>query len=641
MRMLLSGRPDLVKQVSQSVIPSAARSARLPAIVGTRMAEQRWRAADILRLGVGEGQQLVYTRATRTAQVLPRPQAALLASCQTFRTIDEHARAAASQLEPSGIAATRAQLETFARDGLLVEEASLRARCLAVPRPDVEPNSISTVSVVTADRVASLERCLSSYIDNARSHQRTFQFQVMDDARTADARTATQEMLSRLARNRGVGIAYAGAEEKRALAAALASDGEIPPDVIEFALFDPEGCGRSTGANHNAQLLYGAGQPFVSVDDDTTARLAAVPGAKAGIALSSEYESQPTWFFADRARALDAATFEDLDAVAIHERVIGQPVSACLTELNPARLTVDRLGTMLLRQIEAGRARVLVTQTGLVGDAGTAYPPALTHLSGESWLRFVANEAVYREAMRSRELVRGAAQLTITDSAFLSTGPALAIDARGLVPPFFPVQRNTDGIFGVTLRTTIEGGCIAHLPVTLEHAPAEARAIPGDALTRFAGQSRLQDIILASIHSFPANAAGGDDVPARIVALGHHLRAIGSLQNEDFLTFMRPWVWRLKGTLIAALEDDLAAHGNHPPYWVADVRRFLESLRGAMATDAYLVPSNVPSTPNDDDRGNLTRRLVRRFGDLLVWWPAIFERARVLQADGRALVQRF
>src|ERR1700681_3879682 len=366
------------------------------------MVEKRWRAADILRLGIGEGQQLVYSRATRTARVLPRAQAALLASCQTFRTLDEHARAAPSQLELSAMASTRAQLQTFARDGLLVEEASLRARCLAAPRPDAEPVSISTVSVVTADRVASLERCLSSYIDNARSHQRTFQFQVMDDARTAEARRATQQMLSTLARDRGVEIAYAGADEKRALAAALARDGEIPPDVIEFALFDPEGCGRSTGANHNAQLLYGAGQLFVSVDDDTTARLAATPGAKPGIALSSEYQSQPTWFFADRTRALDAATFEDRDAIAIHEQVIGRTASACLSDLDPVSLGVDRLGAMLLRQIESGRDRVLVTQTGLVGDAASAYPPALSHLSGESWARLVANEPTYREAMRSR-----------------------------------------------------------------------------------------------------------------------------------------------------------------------------------------------------------------------------------------------
>ncbi|MDQ6884285.1 MAG: hypothetical protein M3077_08645 [Candidatus Dormibacteraeota bacterium] len=605
------------------------------------MVEQRWRAADILRLGIGEGQQLVYTRATRTAQVMPRVQAALLASCQTFRTLDEHARAALSQLHPSDIAATRAQLQAFARDGLLVEEASLRTRCLAAPHRDAGPISISTVSVVTADRVASLERCLSSYIDNARSHQRTVQFRVMDDARTPDARTATQQMLGTLARDCGVAIAYAGADEKRALAAALTRDGEIPPDVIEFALFDPEGCGRSTGANHNAQLLYGAGRLFVSVDDDTTARLAATPGAKAGIALSSEYESQPTWFFADRARALESATFEDHDAIAIHEQLLGRTASACLRELDPASLVVDRLGAMLLRQIESGRGRVLVTQTGLVGDAASAYPPALSHLSGESFSRLVANEPDYREAMRSREVARGIAQLTITDNAALSTGPAIALDARELLPPFFPVQRNTDGIFGVTLRTTIEGGCIAHLPWTLEHAPADARIIPGDALTRFAGHSRLQDVVLASIHSVPAIAAGGGhDASARMTALGEHLRALGSLENQDFLTFLRPWVWRIKGSFIAALEEDLAAHDNQPVYWAADVRRFLESLREAMATDAYFIPEDLPSARNDEERMNLTRRLVRRFADLLVWWPAIFERARALQANGSRLVQR-
>ncbi len=604
------------------------------------MAEQRWRAADILRLGIGEGQQLVYTRTTRTARAMPRPQAVLLASCQTFRTIDEHARAVAGQ--PNDIAATRTQLQIFARDGLLVEEASLRARCLAAPRPDAEPNLISTVSVVTADRVASLERCLSSYIDNARSHQRTFQLLVMDDARTADGQAATQQMLRTLARDRSVDIAYAGADEKRALAAALASDGEIPPDVIEFALFDPEGCGRSTGANHNAQLLCGAGQPFISVDDDTTARLAATPGAKAGIALSSEYQSQPTWFFADRAGALDAAAFEDRDAVAIHEQVLGRTASACLRELNPESVAVDRLGAMLLRQIESGRGRVLVTQTGLVGDAASAYPPALSHLSGESWARLVDNEPTYREAMRSREVARGIAQLTITDNAALSTGPAIALDARELLPPFFPVQRNTDGIFGVTLQTTIEGGCIAHLPWTLEHAPADARIIPVDALTRFAGRSRLQDIVLASIHSLPAIAAsgGGRDASTRMTALGEHLRALGSLEHQDFLTFVRPWVWRIKGSFIAALEEDLAAHGNQPAYWAADVQRFLESLRQAMATDAYFVPEDLPAARSDEERKQLTRRLVRRFGELLEWWPAIFERGRALQANGSRLVQR-
>src|ERR1700704_2573093 len=204
------------------------------------MAKQRWRAAEILRLGIGAGQQLVYARPTQRARVMARQDAGLLAACDTFRTIDEHARVATGDLTTA--VAVRAQLEAFARDGLLVEEEALRAGCRAAAQKE-DPVTISTVSVVTADRVGSLRQCLSSYLDNARSHDRTISVQVMDDARTAKARTQTQQLLSALARERGAEIVYAGADEKRALARALGADGEIPPEVLEFALFDPETCG--------------------------------------------------------------------------------------------------------------------------------------------------------------------------------------------------------------------------------------------------------------------------------------------------------------------------------------------------------------------------------------------------------------
>ena len=153
-------------------------------------------------------------------------------------------------------------------------------------------------------------------------------------------------------------------------------------------------------------------------------------------------------------------------------------------------------------------------------------------------------------------------------------------------------------------------------------------------MTRFAGRSRLQDIVLACLHSFTF-VAGSDDKPAaRIAALGHHLRGIGSLENEDFLTFVRPWVWRVKAGFIAALEQDLAAHNSQPSYWAADVRRFVETLRQALATDAYFVPEDLPNLPADGERKQLTRRLIGSFGDLMTWWPVIFERARALRAAG-------
>ena len=133
-------------------------------------------------------------------------------------------------------------------------------------------------------------------------------------------------MLSELARERGADIVYAAADQKRELATALTADGAIPAETIDFALFDPEGCGRSTGANHNAQLLCTAGEAFLSIDDDTTARLGPVPGAEAGLTLLSEYQTPPTRYFPDRAAAHAALSFEDRDAVAIHEALLGRRV---------------------------------------------------------------------------------------------------------------------------------------------------------------------------------------------------------------------------------------------------------------------------------------------------------------------------
>src|SRR6202521_1588776 len=145
------------------------------------MAQQRWRAAEILRLGIGEGKQLVYARPTYTARALERPQAALLASCERFRTLEEHARAAVGhQLAPGDasplaklsdrltgrrrVAAARAQLQMFARDGFLISEENLIDRCMsarAMAHPAGWPRlTISKVSVITSDPVASLERCL-------------------------------------------------------------------------------------------------------------------------------------------------------------------------------------------------------------------------------------------------------------------------------------------------------------------------------------------------------------------------------------------------------------------------------------------------------------------------------------------------
>ena len=50
-------------------------------------------------------------------------------------------------------------------------------------------------------------------------------------------------------------------------------------------------------------------------------------------------------------------------------------------------------------------------------------------------------------------------------------------DNRLLLPPFFPVQRNADGIFGLVLQKCVDGSRVAFLPSVLLHAPAGSAGV--------------------------------------------------------------------------------------------------------------------------------------------------------------------
>ena len=75
----------------------------------------------------------------------------------------------------------------------------------------------------------------------------------------------------------------------------------------------------------------------------------------------------------------------------------------------------------------------------------------------------------------------------------------LGIDNRHLLPPFFPVQRNSDGIFGHMLRKCVDGSHVAFLPWILLHAPEPPRSFTPDDLWTDARTVRMADIVIAAV----------------------------------------------------------------------------------------------------------------------------------------------
>lgn len=215
---------------------------------------------DVVSLPAGRAGYLVYSKTDHSLHLLPAPAADLLNVCATFRPLAEHAQSGYNFLEvvQPGPADLReqfviAQLEELRRRGLLVPESSLKQFYCEHGEPEVNAK-ISSVGVVTHDRVKSLKRCLISFIDHAKQHGRAHNFIVMDDFQRSAATGTTAEMLHSIKKAHGVEIRYAALLEREQFAKELVKESGLPPDVVNFALFDTERVGSPIGANRNALL---------------------------------------------------------------------------------------------------------------------------------------------------------------------------------------------------------------------------------------------------------------------------------------------------------------------------------------------------------------------------------------------------
>lgn len=478
--------------------------------------------------------------------------------------------------------------------------------------------TITTVGIVTRDRLPSLVACLESYLGNCQRHARTPEFVVTDDSPSAEAADPTRAALRRLADRFNARIRYAGWQEKGSFAAALAAESMVSREIIHFALFGDERCARSTGANRNNLLLDTVDTLILAVDDDTLCRIAAAPERETALSFFSGYDPTGFWFFPDRASATHSVSFVEADVLGCHEEMLGS--------------TVAGLGG----PVESS-GRVAMTLQGLVGDSGMASPRYYLTLTGASRDRLVASPQAYRSALESREILRCVRQPTITAGPFCMT-TFLGLDNRLLLPPFFPVQRNSDGIFGIMLRKCVDGSHVAFLPWILQHAPEPPRAFAPDELWADAAKVRMADIVIAAVLAHETRAASVTTA-TRWADLGKYLRWLGSLNSPDFEAHVGTLQQFRNFAFITALHSQLQTYGASPSFWADDVKRMIEAMSKASTAQDYLVPRDLRHGRDADAARRLSQELVEKLGELLEAWPALVAAARRLRLNGCRLTE--
>ncbi len=604
-----------------------------------------YRCDDISRFRAGDGLELVYCKRGNSVRVLPSLVVEVLDRCRDFKPLDGHVRDICRDLKLG-----REQFEFISeRLAELVEGGYLVSR-----RELLEPYlhsghenngvEISTIGMATCDRLKILERGLVSYIESARKYDRSSEIAIVDNSGESQTRNSYRQMLRSLKVRYGARIFYAGLEEKTRFADRLTKSGDLPPEVVMFGLFGLQGEALAAfGGNRNALLLHTVGEAVFTADDDTVCRVSAAPELSDGLRFSSGCDPLEYRVFSDRDGALQNAPSVEIDILAIHEKLLGKKLDSIISGFDGGTaVELDRMDSDFLRRLESGSGKVLATINGVVGDCawGSPFgcwggPMGYLLFEGRSYERLVESESVYRAACTSREIFRVVNRPTISDGT-CSVATSIGLDNRELLPPYTPLGRGLDILFGINLWKCFEDGYLGHVPYALLHAPVENRRFWRGEIFRSASGYDIDKLMIDCIKSFEFGPSKADE-KERLRALGRYLMELGSMPIRDFQEFLRVQAWRTISVFIDLMEDRLLNCGGSPEFWANDVRRYIEILRESASRKDYCIPLDLMQQRSAGEARELSQRFVFKFGELLYWWANMVEVAKALKANGQRL----
>lgn len=606
---------------------------------------------------------------TGAVRTLTEWEARLLFFCDAFQTIEQHADRSLMRfgLNRHARDATIRLLDKLVQAGFMVTEEDLRSKIRTIGADHssylasrsgrvahVDSRAgITALGVPTCGRPASLKRALESYAAHFARYDRRPIFVVMEDSRDAASARASLEITRQFFRAWGSGVRMASREDRLRFAGEIAARCNVPDDVLRFALLGDDRFGPSYGATRNSLLLDLAGEMMLMGDDDTICRLAAPPESTNGLAFSSRVDSNDLWFFDTPDACESSVQPVETDFLAMHEGFLGRHPADCAADADA--LALDGMEYPFLRKLHDPGARVAVSLSGMRGDAGA--PFAFRFLQdGYTFARLTASERAYRRGMAAREIIRSATQRTISDGAFCMTA-SIGMDNRQLLPPFPPVLRNEDGVFGALLSACFPGSFTGYVPVCIVHRPGRARvrnrrpgvtdrARPtespeqyhppetprgpqnGDArFTSYLANGVLTWLILSQRNKRTSNTAAEN-----LRALGAHLATVGTTSPETFAAFVRETADRAVRINILHAEMQRDRRECAPEYWLRDVDTYVLAARKSLGAPDFAVPDDLPG--DAAQRMRSFQVLVARFGRLLEAWPELVAAATDLKRYG-------
>jgi hypothetical protein len=406
-------------------------------------------------------------------------------------------------------------------------------------------------------------------------------------------------MVTLLARSSNLTIQYYGETERNAYASQFTIAG-ISPETVEFALrgWPQYRLLSHAGASRNFLQMIVAGEAYASVDDDTECVYAHSKEFAAQV-REDEGGTDPATVISFRSRAelLEELRLFELDFLSAHEQLLGRTFGA------PA-------------------GQVMVTLLGVAGDCGWGSPSRYFQYQRQ----LMASGTDWSSAVKSREMLRTCHCYTIATSADLLMTTSFAVSGRPLMPPFSPIGRGSDVVFGRLVNIIHSTALFGHLPWGVFHSPVSMRGFSPGEQFRSAGTCDIATMLMSML-SRPVDVGEATDAFTRI---GNSLQLIARSSASEFAILLNECVRAKLGVQIRDIEILADGLRSSAPLFAADADQYVLRARERLSSPQCGIPLELRQGASADEALEAARTLTGLFGSLLSAWPEMIIQGREL-----------
>lgn len=582
------------------------------------------------RTKLSSGREVFCNRVTGRVSIVPHAIMLVSATCTEFATIDEHIhRLMTLNKNDNGMGPNwRAMLEKAIEAGVLLSMSDIRNRIVAGVSSSSEPKVIHKIGIPTRNRPKRLEAVLRGLLANLRRFGREIEVLVVDDSESAVMQNANQRLIASFNDDPRMTIHYADQHSRLRFARKLALESGLPEKVVAFAIGNPDQYPVSVGSSRNAILLGTLGSCLLYLDDDIQVHLAHIPESREEMVLQASPFS--SWFFSTP-EALRTCPFVEEDLLGLHERALSIDEQLLLhRDESHWPIDLSTVSTRFLRRIAKSGARIVASSMGIVGDSGFDDPLAYFLLGAETFSRLTQDEALYEAALTNRLLLYGTRNPSLSER-FECHSYCMGVDNVALLPPFMPVMRGEELVFGSLVTSCIPGALFSVISRAILHQPEKPRRFTRSAAVTRAGRFMSGETLAFLIGGENAKGSSRSEL---IRSMGTRLQDLGQLSSNDLGVQARTTVEPMLVSWIEQLDEAVGKMGTSQTFWLKDVMKIREAILSALNDRDHSIPCDLGQAFGSIEGQRRFSELLRQFASLLQAWPSLVEGAKALSARG-------